>query len=114
LIQGSFDGGDQGLLNDYFTDWERLSFTYNVTPSAFYSYIPAFEAKKDQIKVVHFIGDWKPWKWPRNEVGFVLDRPGVGNTLKGMVEMWWSIHDEHVEYWVSERCVGLIGCRSRM
>lgn len=35
--RGSWDGGDQGLLNDYFSDWHRLSFTYNVTPSAYYT-----------------------------------------------------------------------------
>lgn len=35
--RGSWDGGDQGLLNDYFSDWYRLSFKYNVTPSAYYT-----------------------------------------------------------------------------
>lgn len=35
--RGSWDGGDQGLLNDYFPSWNRLSFTYNVTPSAYYT-----------------------------------------------------------------------------
>lgn len=35
--KGSWDGGDQGLLNDFFPDWNRLSFTYNVTPSAYYT-----------------------------------------------------------------------------
>lgn len=35
--RGSWDGGDQGLLNDYFPNWHRLSFTYNVTPSAYYT-----------------------------------------------------------------------------
>lgn len=35
--RGSWDGGDQGLLNDYFPDWNRLSFVYNVTPSAYYT-----------------------------------------------------------------------------
>ncbi len=40
---GSFDGADQGLLNEWFSeeggggDWNRLSFTYNVTPSAAYT-----------------------------------------------------------------------------
>jgi glycogenin glucosyltransferase len=40
--RGSWDGGDQGLLNDFFGpggeggEWHRLSYTYNVTPSAFY------------------------------------------------------------------------------
>lgn len=35
--KGTWDGGDQGLLNDYFPNWNRLSFTYNVTPSAYYT-----------------------------------------------------------------------------
>ena len=59
--RGSWDGGDQGLLNDYFPNWNRLSFTYNVTPSAYYTYAPAYERYGDSIKVVHFIGQDKPW-----------------------------------------------------
>jgi glycogenin glucosyltransferase len=40
-------GGDQGLLNGFFSDWRsadisrHLPFTYNVTSNAFYSYLPA-------------------------------------------------------------------------
>ncbi|EGG09509.1 family 8 glycosyltransferase, partial [Melampsora larici-populina 98AG31] len=47
--RGSWDGGDQGVLNDFFSSddetfedgtqrprWNRLSFAYNVTPSAYY------------------------------------------------------------------------------
>jgi len=47
--QGSFDGGDQGLLNLYFSDWatkdinRRLPFTYNMTATAVYSYRPAYQ-----------------------------------------------------------------------
>jgi lipopolysaccharide biosynthesis glycosyltransferase len=43
--RGSWDGGDQGLLNDFFAEggqggaWNRLSYTYNVTPSAYYQYV---------------------------------------------------------------------------
>jgi len=59
--RGSWDGGDQGLLNDYFPNWNRLSFTYNVTPSAYYTYAPAYRRHGDDIKVVHFIGQEKPW-----------------------------------------------------
>ncbi|KAI8052099.1 nucleotide-diphospho-sugar transferase [Syncephalis plumigaleata] len=39
---GSFDGGDQGLLNTHFSNWStgdsqsRLPFIYNVTPTAWY------------------------------------------------------------------------------
>lgn len=32
----SFDGADQGLLNQFFPHYNRLSFTYNCTPSASY------------------------------------------------------------------------------
>ncbi|KAI7869944.1 glycogenin 1, isoform CRA_c [Spinellus fusiger] len=39
--RGSFDGGDQGLLNTYFSQWStskdhRLPFIYNTTPTAQY------------------------------------------------------------------------------
>lgn len=42
-------GGDQGLLNSFFSDWARgdiskhLPFLYNVTSAAFYSYLPALK-----------------------------------------------------------------------
>ena len=37
----SWDGGDQGLLNEWRDgDWNRLSFTYNTTPTAAYTYVP--------------------------------------------------------------------------
>lgn len=36
--KGSWDGGDQGLLNEWRRDnWNRLSFTYNTTPTAAYT-----------------------------------------------------------------------------
>lgn len=47
--EGSFDGGDQGLLNTYFSDWatkdiaHHLSFIYNMTSIAVYSYPPAYK-----------------------------------------------------------------------
>jgi glycogenin len=63
--EGSFDGGDQGLLNDYFRNWNRLSFLYNVTPSASYSYAPAYQKFGNNIAIVHFIGSDKPWTWDR-------------------------------------------------
>lgn len=47
--EGSFDGGDQGLLNAYFSDWatkdisRHLSFIYNMSSIAVYSYPPAYK-----------------------------------------------------------------------
>ena len=45
---GSFDGGDQGVLNSFFSGWatgdssKRLPFLYNTASTATYSYMPAF------------------------------------------------------------------------
>lgn len=58
----SFDGSDQGLLNEYFANsWKRLPFVYNVTLSASYQYEPAYRRFKKDIRVLHFIGSKKPW-----------------------------------------------------
>ena len=49
LENGSFDGGDQGVLNQYFSDWshkditKHLPFTYNTAAFATYCYLPAFK-----------------------------------------------------------------------
>ncbi len=46
---GSFDGGDQGLLNTFFADWAtkdistHLPFLYNMVATATYTYIPAYK-----------------------------------------------------------------------
>ncbi|KAG2076870.1 hypothetical protein BDR04DRAFT_1089137 [Suillus decipiens] len=59
---GSWDGGDQGILNEWRGgNWNKLSFTYNTTPTAAYTYAPAYERFGSQISVVHFIGPNKPW-----------------------------------------------------
>ncbi|KAF9015621.1 hypothetical protein BDQ17DRAFT_1395866 [Cyathus striatus] len=61
--KGSWDGGDQGILNEWRGDnWHRLSFTFNTTPTAAYTYAPAYERFGSQISVIHFIGPNKPWK----------------------------------------------------
>ncbi|KAF8585835.1 glycosyltransferase family 8 protein, partial [Ramaria rubella] len=37
VSEGSWDGGDQGVLNEWRgNSWERLSFTYNTTPTTAY------------------------------------------------------------------------------
>jgi lipopolysaccharide biosynthesis glycosyltransferase len=59
----SFDGGDQGLLNQYFEGrWHRIPFTYNVTPSTSYQYVPAYTYFQNRVSLVHFIGSTKPWQ----------------------------------------------------
>lgn len=106
----SFDGADQGLLNEYFDgdgsiyrgsdghaqphcrSWKRLSFAYNCTPSAHYQYEPAFRHFRDDIKIVHFIGSGKPWQISR------FGAYGNGNNSSAyakLLSMWWAIYDRH-------------------
>jgi glycogenin glucosyltransferase len=88
----SFDGADQGLLNQYFENrnWHRLRFTYNTTPNAQYQWEPAYRYYKRDISAVHFIGKDKPWTAGRNgPSGY-----GVYNEL---VARWWAVHDRHLE-----------------
>ena len=48
----SFDGADQGLLNLHFQhNYHRLPFTYNVTPSAHYQYVPAYRHFQSSINM---------------------------------------------------------------
>lgn len=97
VSQGSFDGGDQGLLNAFFADWatssdasRRLPFIYNMTTNASYSYAPAYKQFKDAVKIVHFIGAQKPWYYSYN-----LDTQTVtGNVTVYEVEhlnQWWHL-----------------------
>ncbi|OJJ47649.1 hypothetical protein ASPZODRAFT_151119 [Penicilliopsis zonata CBS 506.65] len=92
----SFDGADQGLLNMHFTNWHRLSFTYNCTPSANYQYIPAYKHFQATISLIHFIGAQKPWNQPRQ----VLPNESPYNQLLGR---WWSIYDRHYRAVPDER-----------
>ncbi|CAF0964528.1 unnamed protein product [Rotaria magnacalcarata] len=63
----SFDGGDQGLLHEFFSSWgssdisRRLPFVYNVTSNAFYSYLPAATRFRNDIRIIRFAGTLKPW-----------------------------------------------------
>ncbi|KAJ1974968.1 glycogenin glucosyltransferase [Dimargaris xerosporica] len=97
--RGSFDGGDQGLLNDFFSHWSRsgpehrLAFTDNFVSSPFYSYFPAFNRYKDGIRVVHFIGTSKPWRCHRFSDGQARLPAGTHDTAYPYLEQWWHHHD---------------------
>jgi len=85
----SFDGADQGLLNMYFREtYNRLSFTYNVTPSAHYQYLPAYRHFQSSISMGHFIGPSKPWTQGR-------DAYGGSTPYDEMVGRWWAVYDRH-------------------
>lgn len=85
----SFDGADQGLLNMYFRHtFNRLSFTYNVTPSAHYQYVPAYRHFQSAINMVHFIGPDKPWLLGR-------EKSAGGSPFDEMLARWWAVYDRH-------------------
>ncbi|KAJ3172833.1 Glycogenin-2 [Irineochytrium annulatum] len=113
---GSFDGGDQGLLNSFFSSWSgfsygvgakansqfravRLPFIFNLTPSAVYSYLPAYMRFRDDVAVVHFAGTIKPWRTMRFSDGSVRDQQTEAGSLHGA---WWRVYDALMEKWRQE------------
>ncbi|KAI9632174.1 nucleotide-diphospho-sugar transferase, partial [Dioszegia hungarica] len=101
---GSFDGADQGLLNEWFSeeggggDWNRLSFTYNVTPSAAYQYAPAYKRYGHKISAVHFIGQNKPWSNIQYRPAGISNVQGKEASFdySSLLDRWYAIYDAHV------------------
>ncbi|CDI98113.1 glycogenin 1 [Echinococcus multilocularis] len=98
LSEGSFDGGDQGLLNLFFSDWStkdirrHLPFTYNCISQAFYSYPPAMKRFSSQIRVVHFIGAAKPWHQQVNpEAGSLTPCDEISAQSLRFLNFWWHL-----------------------
>ncbi|KAH9873298.1 hypothetical protein J1614_005696 [Plenodomus biglobosus] len=85
----SFDGADQGLLNQYFEHrpWQRLKFTYNCTPNAEYQWEPAYRYYKRDISAVHFIGKNKPWSG---------QHAGGSGVYGELLARWWAVHNRHL------------------
>ncbi|XP_073482009.1 glycogenin-1 isoform X1 [Aquarana catesbeiana] len=94
--KGSFDGGDQGLLNTFFNTWatkdihKHLPFLYNLSSVSIYSYLPAFKAFGANAKVVHFLGKVKPWNYTYDS---------KTKTVKGDVHDQTLIHPEFLQLW---------------
>ncbi|XP_046992070.1 proteoglycan 4-like isoform X1 [Schistocerca americana] len=97
VTHGSFDGGDQGLLNSYFSDWStkdisrHLPFIYNMVSSAFYSYLPALKQYGDKVKIVHFIGTCKPWMQYFDSETKRVKAPPNSEHLQPLLQLWWDI-----------------------
>ncbi|GAB5592818.1 glycogenin glucosyltransferase [Umbelopsis nana] len=91
--KGSFDGGDQGILNTYFDSWStspsehRLPFIYNTTPTAVYSYVPAYQVNRGNIAIAHFIGTIKPWH----------SKPSTSSQAdkSDLVQQWWNVYNRY-------------------
>lgn len=123
---GSFDGGDQGLLNQYFSGWahgpasHRIPFGYNLTFTHSYGYLPALKHFRSQVRMVHFIGAHKPWTFHRYADGQVAGRGEAHNSDQlEFIQLWWNHHDAVIKsveslhpYFMSLYPSGL-GSRSR-
>jgi len=106
---GSFDGGDQGLLNEFFSDWStsdisrHLPFTYNTVSTAVYSYAPAFNRYGKDIKIVHFLGAVKPWHHHFDKETGKVVRVGSHSGSKTdeiFTQMWWDLYnDSNMDTW---------------
>ncbi|KAH8119846.1 hypothetical protein DFH11DRAFT_11816 [Phellopilus nigrolimitatus] len=116
--KGSWDGGDQGVLNEWRgNDWNRLSFTYNTTPTAAYTYAPAYERFGSQISALHFIGPNKPWNeipyrapstasqssQPQEQVSIptpslssmIVAAPSQSYAYSSLVDRWFDVYDRN-------------------
>ncbi|XP_020338198.2 glycogenin-1-like isoform X1 [Oncorhynchus kisutch] len=88
---GSFDGGDQGLLNTFFSDWavrdisKHLPFVYNLSAIAVYTYLPAYQEYGHNAKIVHFLGSVKPWNLRSNS----QTNQHTNSHLEEFVYQWW-------------------------
>ncbi|XP_075284007.1 glycogenin-2 isoform X3 [Opisthocomus hoazin] len=102
---GSFDGGDQGLLNSFFSNWatadigKHLPFLYNLSSSAVYTYIPAFNQFGRDAKVVHFLGATKPWNYKYNlQTKRVMQDGTTSGSFHQLsfLALWWNIYSANV------------------
>ncbi|XP_041974786.1 glycogenin-2-like isoform X6 [Aricia agestis] len=115
--RGSFDGGDQGLLNLYFSDWahgdinKHLPFLYNVTSAAFYSYLPALKQYGRDLKIIHFIGASKPWLQHYNWRTHTVDAP---DHLREFLQLWWSLFTSEVHTKLDSAMTGVAGHLARI
>ncbi|XP_013176516.1 PREDICTED: glycogenin-2 isoform X4 [Papilio xuthus] len=115
--RGSFDGGDQGLLNSYFSDWahgdinKHLPFLYNVTSAAFYSYLPALKHYGQNLKIIHFIGAAKPWLQQFNWQSRSVDAP---DHLRELLQQWWDIFVSQVHPLLDTTMSGVAGNLARV
>ncbi|XP_076621462.1 glycogenin 1 isoform X1 [Colletes latitarsis] len=118
--KGSFDGGDQGLLNMYFSDWahkdisKHLPFIYNMCSTATYSYLPAFKQFGNDVRIIHFIGITKPWLQYFDTLTGIVQPPMESAHLQPLLQLWWNIFCEKVHPHLSPVMAGLAGALAQI
>ncbi|KAM3932413.1 glycogenin-1 [Leptodactylus fuscus] len=111
--KGSFDGGDQGLLNTFFCNWatkdihKHLPFVYNLSSISIYSYLPAFKVFGENAKVVHFLGKVKPWNYTYDSKTKTVKGDVHDQTLihPEFLNLWWDIYTSRILILLTEHGV---------
>jgi len=120
MEQGSFDGGDQGLLNSYFSSWStsdisrHLPFIYNMVSSAVYSYLPAYRVFGQNVKIAHFIGPVKPWLQVLDSTTGQVQPPPGSEHLQALLQAWWDLFRADVHPKLRPEMSGLAGVYAAM
>lgn len=97
-LHGSFDGGDQGLLNSFFSSWavkdisKHLPFVYNLSANTVYTYLPAFQQYGHNAKIVHFQGAVKPWS---SGSSAQMQEDQSHTSTAQFVTQWWKVYLSH-------------------
>ncbi|KAK6293306.1 hypothetical protein J4Q44_G00368070 [Coregonus suidteri] len=98
---GSFDGGDQGVLNGYFSNWattdmsKHLPFIYNLRDRN-YTY-RGIQQYGGNAKVVHFLGQTKPWSYTFDpETKRISGDMQEASTHPTFLLDWWMLYSSSV------------------
>ncbi|KAF8274132.1 hypothetical protein EI94DRAFT_1794765 [Lactarius quietus] len=101
--KGSWDGADQGLLNEWRgSNWtgSALLIIQRLQPYT-RSYAPAYERFGSQISAIHFIGADKPWSSiPWRAPGSITAQRVASQPLQvydygSLVDRWYAVYDKH-------------------
>lgn len=93
------------MLNSFFSNWatadigKHLPFIYNLSSSAVYSYVPAFNHFGRDTKVVHFLGATKPWNYKYNlQTKRVMQDGTTSGSFHQLsfLALWWNIYSASI------------------
>ncbi|TRY58947.1 hypothetical protein DNTS_033920 [Danionella cerebrum] len=100
---GFSSGGDQGVLNSFFSDWatadisKHLPFIYNLSSIAIYTYLPAFKQYGHDAKVVHFLGKVKPWDYSYDTASKTVKGQTQDAAMHpNFLQQWWELFSSKV------------------
>ncbi|GMI65345.1 Glucuronic Acid Substitution of Xylan 4, plant glycogenin-like starch initiation protein 4 [Hibiscus trionum] len=92
----SYNGGDQGFLNEVFTWWHRLPSHVNFLKYFEGNRSSDHETIPDDVSAIHYLG-WKPWMCYRDyDCNWDSKERQVFASDKAH-EKWWQVYDEMPE-----------------